>query len=76
MGQIVIFIHLKPKTSTKNIIYVLKQILHKDLRNFTEILPKVFSKNFKNCLLDLVVSDLNYIVNIAYDYILYEVKNS
>ena len=35
--------------------------------------PKVFSKNFKNCLLDSVVSDPNYIVNNAYDYI-YNVK--
>ena len=45
--------------------------LPSDLRNLTD--PKVFSKNFKNCLLDSVVSDPNYIVNNAYDYI-YKVK--
>ena len=45
--------------------------LPSDLRNLTD--PKVFSKIFKNCLLDSVVSDPNYIVNNAYDYI-YKVK--
>ena len=45
--------------------------LPSDLRNLTD--PKVFSRNFKNRLLDSVVSDPNYIVNNAYDYI-YKVK--
>ena len=49
----------------------LRNCLPSDLRNLTD--PKVFSKNFKNCLLDSVVSDPNYIVNYAYDYI-YKVK--
>ena len=51
-----------------------KNCLPTDLRNLTD--PKVFSKNFKNSLLLYsVISDPNYIVNNAYDYI-YKVKNS
>ena len=60
MGLTVIFILLNPKTS---IFYYLGakawNCLPSDLRNLTD--PKSFSKNFKNCLLDLVVSDPNYI---------------
>ena len=70
MGLTVIFIHLNPI-----FFYYLGakawNCLPSDLRNLTD--PKVFSKNFKNCLLDSVVSDPNYIVNNAYDYI-YKVK--
>ena len=60
-----------PKSKNlKNVYYLGAKAwncLPSDLRNLTD--PKVFSKNFKNCLLDSVVSDPNYIVNNAYDYI-------
>ena len=72
MALTVIFIHLNPKTS--NYYYLdskARNCLPTDLRNLTD--PKVFSKNLKNWLLDSVVSDPNYIVNNAYDY-LYKVE--
>ena len=60
-----------PKSKNlKNVYYLGAKAwncLPSDLRNLTD--PKVFSKNFKNCLLDSVVSDPNYKVNNAYDYI-------
>ena len=65
-----------PKSKNlKNVYYlgakaISMELLTLDLRNLTD--PKVFSKNFKNCLLDSV-SDPNYIVNNAYDYI-YKIK--
>ena len=73
MGLTVIFIQLNPKTSKKITYQGAKawNCLPSDLRNLTD--PKSFSKNFKNCLLDSVVSDPNSIVNNAYDYI-YKVK--
>ena len=64
-----------PKSKNLKKIYYLGakawNCLPSDLRNLTD--PKVFSRNFKNRLLDSVVNDPNYIVNNAYDYI-YKVK--
>ena len=68
MGLTVIFILLNPKTSKKLLSRCKSmELLAPDLRNLPD--SKVFSKNFKNCLLVSVVSDPNYIVNNAYDYI-------
>ena len=37
--------------------------------------PKVFGKIFESLLLDSIINDPNYIVNNAYDYIIYKLKN-
>ena len=54
-----------PKSKNLKFFYYLGakawNCLPSDLRNLTD--PKVFRKNLKNCLLDSVVSDPNYIVN-------------
>ena len=76
MGLTVTFIHLNPKSSIFYYYLDAKacNCSPTDLRNLTD--PKVFSKNFKNSFkLYSVISDPNYIVNNAYDYI-YKVKNS
>ena len=41
--------------------------LPSELRNITD--SKVFSKSYKNQLLESLVNDPNYVVNNAYDYV-------